>query len=55
MKPSHLHTPRTLADTTFTTGYSSTKRQTGYSAAWWAVITVLSVVAFVVVVTGAPA
>ena len=27
MKPSHIQTPRTLADCTFTTGYSTARRE----------------------------
>lgn len=34
MKPSHITTPRTLADCTFTYGYT-TKRPMGYREAAW--------------------
>lgn len=52
MKPSHLQTPRTLADTTFTSGYQCAPRDTGYGLLWWVVVTIISALgAFVIGVT----
>lgn len=54
MKQSHLNTPRTLAETSFTTGYMDIKpvRSLGDKAVMWA--SVIGFVAVVLVVLFAP-
>jgi hypothetical protein len=53
MKPSHLQTPRTMGEATFTVGYSSVqsyrKQATGYPAAWWIAFCLVSLLAVVVI------
>jgi hypothetical protein len=58
MKHSHLVTPRSLNDCSFTTGYTTgpTDRQTGYSRVWWACMGVIALVTVIVIAAtnGAP-
>jgi hypothetical protein len=44
MKPSHLQTPRTLAECTFTTGYTSHQLRASSGVLAWAVVVCISLV-----------
>lgn len=56
MKPSHLSTPRTMSECTFTTGYTSAYRPTEYQ--WqdrlviWAGAAAMAALAVVIVIWG---
>ena len=50
MKPSHLTTPRTLAECQFTTGYQSADtRSRSYPLAWWGALWLCAIVAVLIV------